>query len=286
MPVNKKTPKAQSPVARIATLLKWLFLGFFVAIALLPLFWLLLNSFKTNLELQVSPFALPAVWTLSNYANAIAMAELPRLFANSLIVAIFSVALNVLACSLAAFVLSRIVFRGREVLFTVLTAGILVPILSFMVPYFTLITKVGLYDGLIALILVYAAINIPVSIFIITSFMGSIPKELEEAAIIDGCGFVQRYSKIIFPLSRSGLVTAGTFCFIYAWNEFIMAMLLTSSIASRTIQLGIRFFTSQFITDYTSMFAAIILSILPSVLMYIFLHNKIVSGLTAGAVKG
>jgi len=125
-----------------------------------------------------------------------------------------------------------------------------------------------------------------VSVFLVTSFMKSIPKELEEAAIIDGCTFSERFTKIIFPMAQSGLVTAGTFCFIYSWNDFIMAMLLTSSIETRTVQLGIKFFTSQFITDYTTMFAAIILTIIPSVGAYMFLHNKIISGLTAGAVKG
>jgi len=278
---------ALKPAFRVTlTIAKWLLLAFFLAVALLPLLWLLSNSFKTNLEMQVSPFALPKTPTLENYVNAVAMADLPRLFLNSVVVAFSAVALNLAVCSLASFVLAREVFKGREFVFTMLTAGILVPIISFMVPYFVLDTATGLYDGLLALILVYAAINIPVSIFLISSFMGSIPKELEEAAIIDGCGFIQRFTRVVFPLSRSGLVTAGTFCFIYAWNDFVMAMILTSSVSSRTIQLGIRFFTSQFITDYAGMFAAIVLSIIPSVLVYIFLHDKIISGLTAGAVKG
>jgi len=154
------------------------------------------------------------------------------------------------------------------------------------VPYFTLVTRTGLYDRLLTLVLVDAAVNIPVSVFIVSAFMASIPKELEEAAIIDGCGFSQRFFRIIFPLSRSGLATAGTFCFIYAWNEFIMAMLLTSSVSSRTIQLGIRFFTSQFITDYTGMFAAITISVIPSIAAYVLLHDRIIAGITAGAVKG
>jgi len=270
----------------IAKLAKWVFLLFMLAVALLPLLWLLVNSVRTNLELQVSPFGLPARPAFENYRNAVAMTNLPMLFANSIVVAVASVLVNIAVASMAGFVLSRESFKGRRAIHTLLTAGILVPIISFMVPYFTLVTKTGLYDKLAALVLVDASINIPVSIFLVTSFMASIPKELEEAAIIDGCGFAQRFVKIIFPLSRSGLVTAGTFCFIYAWNEFIMAMLLTSSVSSRTIQLGIRFFTSQFITDYTGMFAAITLSIIPSVTAYVFLHDKIIAGLTAGAVKG
>ncbi|MBL8968128.1 MAG: carbohydrate ABC transporter permease [Spirochaetaceae bacterium] len=281
-PVRGK--RSLAPLA--AGLFKWAVLGFFLAVALFPLLWLVLNSLKTNLELQASPFALPARPAFENYANAIAMAELPRLFLNSVVVAAGTVFLNLLVSSMAGFVLSRESWRGRDGVRTVLEAGVLVPIIAFMVPYFTLVTKLGLYDKLGTLVLVYAAINIPVSIFLVTSFMRSIPKELEEAAIIDGCGFFQRYSRMILPLSRSGLVTAGTFCFIFAWNEFVMAMLLTSSISSRTIQLGIRFFTSQFVTDYAGMFAAIVLSMLPSVVGYVFLHNKIIAGLTAGAVKG
>ena len=267
-------------------ILRWTVLIVFLAIALLPLAWLILSSFKTNIELETSPFGLPAKLVVENYRNAIVTADLPRLFLNSVIVAAGAVLLNLLVASLAGFALSREDFKGRDVILTIVTAGVLIPIISFMVPYFMLITRTGLYDKLLSLVLVYAAINLPVSVSLITSFMKAIPKELEEAAIIDGCSFNQRFTKVIFPLARSGLATAGTFCFIYAWNEFIMAMLFTSSVSSRTIQLGIRYFTSQFITDYTGMFAAIVLSMVPSVLVYVFLHNKIISGLTAGAVKG
>ena len=278
--------KQATPVRALLSIATWLFLGLFLAVALLPLLWLLVNSFRTNLELQVAPFGFPAQPSLENYRNAISMANLPLLFMNSVITAVGAVVVNIAVCSMAAFALARETFRGRTLFHTLLTAGILVPIISFMVPYFTLISATGLYDKLVALTLVYSAVNIPVSIFLIVSFMGTIPKELEEAAIIDGCGFIQRFTRVVFPLSRSSLVTAGTFCFIYAWNDFVMAMILTSSVSSRTIQLGIRFFTSQFITDYAGMFAAIVLSIIPSVLVYIFLHDKIISGLTAGAVKG
>jgi raffinose/stachyose/melibiose transport system permease protein len=261
-------------------------LTFFFLIAAFPLLWLFISSLKTNLELQVSPFTLPKVLQWINYENALKMANLPSLFLHSIYVAFGAVLLNLLVTSMAGFVLAREQFRGRELIYTLLTAGVLVPIISFMVPYFTLITRLKLYDKLIALIIVYGSINIPVSIFLVTAFMRSIPKEMEEAAVIDGCSFLQRYTKIVLPLAQTGLVTAGTFCFIYAWNEFIMALLLTSSSASRTLQLGIRFFTSQFVTDYTSMYAAIMISIIPSIALYTMLHNRIISGLTAGAVKG
>jgi raffinose/stachyose/melibiose transport system permease protein len=169
---------------------------------------------------------------------------------------------------------------------SVILAGVLIPIIALMVPYFQLVSRLGLYDRLIALILTYAAINLPVSVFLIHGFMAGIPRELEEAAVIDGCSFAQRFSRIIFPLSRLGVVTAGTFVFLYAWNEFIYALLLTSSVRARTLQLGIRFFRSQFVTDYTSMYAALVVSMVPSILVYVLFHEKIIRGLTSGALKG
>ncbi len=275
-----------TPAQIIANFLKWILLLSLLAVALLPLLWLLISSLRTNLELQTNPFGWPKDMQWVNYAKALAMASLPRLLLNSAVVAASSVILNSAVTAMASFILARERFRGRDVLYTLFTAGVLVPVISFMVPYFSLITKSGLYNTLLALVLVYTAVNIPVSIFLVTAFMKSIPKELEEASVIDGCGFFKRFSVIILPLSRSGLVTAATFCFIYSWNEFLMAMLLTSSIESRTIQLGIKFFTSQFITDYASMYAAVVITIIPSIVGYVFLHDKIIGGLTAGGVKG
>jgi raffinose/stachyose/melibiose transport system permease protein len=270
----------------LTKILKWAFLLATLLIALFPLVWLVINSFRTNYEYEIAPLGLPSKLSFENYKNAIALTNLPRLFLNSVLVALGSVALNLIVASLACFVLSREKFKGRDLISTIVTAGVLIPVISFMVPYFIMITRLGLYDHLVTLILIYAAVNLPVSVSLITSFMKAIPKELEEAAIIDGCSFNQRFIKIIFPLTQSGLATAGTFCFIYAWNDFLMAMLFTSSEASRTIQLGIRFFTSQFITDYTGMFAALVLTMLPSIIAYVFLHDKIISGMTTGAVKG
>ena len=271
----------------ILNVIKWIILVFFIFVALYPLIWLLLASFKSsNLELQQNSFGLPEKWMFINYYNAMIKAKLPSLFFHSIIVATFAVVLNLIVASMTSFVISRENFKGKNIIFTIVVAGILIPIISFMVPYFSIIQKLGLYDSLFALILVYCTINIPISVFLLTSFMESIPVELEEAATIDGANFVQRFTKVILPLAQTGLATAGTFCFIYSWNEFIMALLLTSSESSRTLQLGIRFFTSQFVTDYTAMYAAIVITIIPSIVVYFIFQNRIISGLTAGAVKG
>ncbi|AFG36232.1 carbohydrate ABC transporter permease [Spirochaeta africana] len=274
------------PVVYGSLALKWGLLIGYTVVALFPLIWLTVSAFKTNLEIQIAPFALPETWQYRNFINAITISGLPRYFLHSAIVATLATGLNLLVTSMASFVIARERFLLRRVIFIMITAGVLVPIVAFMVPYYTLITRLRLYDTLWALIVTYAAINIPISVFLITSFMSTIPRELEDSAAIDGCSFWQRYSRIILPLSRAGLVTAATFSFIYCWNEFVYALLLTSSRSARTVQLAIRFFTSQFRTDYAGMFAAIVLTMVPTVLVYTLLHDKIISGLTAGAVKG
>ena len=275
-----------SAAAIIAKTAKWAVLLFFLVFTFLPLLWLFITSFKTNFELLTSPLSLPATWQFQNYINAFQLSDLHLLFVHSVLVSFLSMGLNILVASMAAYVLSRYHFGFNNVILSILLAGILIPIIALMVPYFKLISRSGLYDSLMALILTYAAINIPISVFLIHGFMGAIPKELEEAAVIDGCSFTQRYSRIILPLSKLGIVTAGTFVFLYSWNEFIYALLLTSSVRARTLQLGIRFFKSQFISDYTSMYAALVITIIPSILVYVLLHDKIIQGLTSGALKG
>lgn len=270
----------------VGSILKWFLIIFFAVYTLFPLLWLFISSFKTNYELLSSPFSLPAKWQFQNYVNALSQAGLGRMLLNSVIVGIVATVLNTVVASMAAYCISRYRFRGREKLFTIFTAGILVPLNALMVPYFVIITKLGLYDTYGGMVLLYCAIGIPMSTFIIRGLMDSIPIDIEEAAYIDGCGFFGRFWHIIFPLSRTGVVTAATFEFLTCWNEFVFANLIISSEKLRTIQVGIRYFTNQFSTDYVSMYAAIVISIVPSILGYVLFQEQIISGMTSGAVKG
>jgi raffinose/stachyose/melibiose transport system permease protein len=284
--VTRTAQKRLTATDIIAKTAKWAVLVFFLISTFIPLVWLLVGSLKTNLELQTEPFSLPDVPQFSNYVEAVEISGLHRLFVNSVLVSGLSTVINLLIVSMAAYVFSRFVFRGQNALLNVMLAGVLVPIVALMVPYFRIITGIGVYDTLWALIITYAGINVPISLFLVHGFMKTVPRELEEASIIDGCGFFQRYAQIVLPLSKLGLVTAGTFAFLFSWNEFVYALLLTASEESRTLQLGIRFFTSQFRTDYTSMYAAIVIAIIPMIIVYILLHERIIKGLTSGALKG
>ena len=281
--MRKTTSPAVDAVAKTG---KWIVLVFFLIVTFIPLLWLVISSFKTDLELISRPFHLPEVWQIQNYVRAFQLSDLHLLFLHSIIVSAVATALNIFVASMASYALSRFRFGLNNVILSVILAGVLIPIIALMVPYFQLISKLGIYDSLLALILTYAAINLPISVFLIHGFMGTVPKELEEAGLIDGCSFWQRYARIVFPLSRLGVVTAGTFVFLYAWNEFIYALLLTSSVRARTLQLGIRFFKSQFRAEYTSMYAALVVTMIPSIAVYILFHEKIIQGLSSGAVKG
>ncbi|MDF2615059.1 MAG: ABC-type sugar transport system, permease component [Clostridia bacterium] len=287
LPNEKKTSvETNKHLSVILNVLKWIVLMFFAIYAIFPILWLLISSFKTNAELMSEPFGLPAVWQFGNYLNALKASNLGILFANSVFISIAATCINIMLAGMISYCIARFTFKGKEIIFVMFSAGILVPLNALMVPYFTIVNKLGLYDKHIGLIIVYTAIGIPVSTFIVRGFMNGIPREVEEAAIIDGCGFFKRFFMIILPLSKTGLVTAATFQFLTCWNEFVYSMLLTSSTKVRTIQLGIRYFTNQFSTDFVSMYAAIIVSIIPSVICYMLFQEQIISGLTSGAVKG
>ena len=265
---------------------KWVIIISFVFYAVFPFLWLVLASLKTNAELLNNPFELPAVFQFKNYSNAIQEAGLGRLIINSLVISTSATFINILFSSMCAFAIARHTFWGNNVLFLMITAGILVPLNALIIPYFAIINFLNLYDTRIGLILVYCAVGLPVSTFILTEFFKSIPKEIEEASFLDGCNFASRYFKIMLPLALPGLATAGTFQFILCWNEFIYAMLLTSSTDIRTIQFVISYFTNQFFSDYVGMFAAVVISIIPSITVFILFQEKVINGLTAGSVKG
>jgi raffinose/stachyose/melibiose transport system permease protein len=265
---------------------KWTFLTAFLPYSLVPLVWLGIASLKTNAEFIANPFSFPKIWQFQNYLRAVKISGIFGLYGNSVIISAAATAANLVISGMISYSLSRFKFRGREFIFALFSTGILVPLYALLVPHFRIINALKLADTHAGLILVYTAIGLPVSTFIIRGFMFTIPKDIEEAALIDGCSFYRRFFRVLLPLSQGGVVTAGVFQFITCWNEYVYAMLLTSSPKVRTVQLGIKFFTNQFSVDYVSMFAAIILSVIPSVLVYIIFQKPIISGLTNGAVKG
>ncbi|MBU9727714.1 carbohydrate ABC transporter permease [Diplocloster modestus] len=283
---KNKIHEQLTPKTAVLKIVKWFMILFFGIYTLFPLVWLFVTSLKTNAEYFDNPFSLPAVIQFQNYVNAFSQANLGRMIINSITVSVIATFINIMAAAMASYAISRFQFKGKEAIFAMFSAGVMVPLNALMVPYFTIFSRAGLLDSLNSLRILYAAIGLPMSVFIVRGFMDSFPKEIEEAAYVDGCGFYGRFLRIVLPLTKTGLVTAATFQFLTCWNEFVYANLLTSSPATKTIQIGIRYFTNQFTTDYVSMYAAIVIAIIPSIIGYMLFQEQIISGLTSGAVKG
>ena len=266
--------------------LRFIFLGFFVLISIGPLIWIVMSSFKSNREILSSAFALPTSFSFSGYAAALDIAPIFKFYGNSIIVSVVSTLLNVVVVSMAAYVLARFKFRGNTFITLLLSVSLLIPTAALLMPIYKIMTAIGLFDTRLGLILVYAALGLPTSLFIFKSYFQSIPKELEEAAYIDGAGFFRTFFVIVFPLAKPGLATGAILQFLTSWNEFMFALILTKSSDVRTLPLALNYFTSQFSFNYTAMFAALTMVILPSIIIYILLQEQITSSMVDGAVKG
>lgn len=278
--------KKVSVFGALLRLARFLLLGAMVLISLCPLLWIILSSFKTNKEILSSAFSLPARWGGGGYTAALELAPIFKFYGNSIVISVVSTVVNVLLISMAAYVLARYEFKGNLFLTLLLSSSLLIPTSALLMPIYKIIMGMGLYDTRIGLILVYAALGLPTSLFVFKSYFQSIPGELEEAACIDGAGFYRTFFTIIFPLAKSGLATGGILQFLTSWNEFMFALVLTKSSKVRTLPMALNYFASQFSFNYTAMFAALTMVILPSILIYILLQEQITASMVAGSIKG
>ena len=259
-----------SPKQKAARVFSYLFMALCVLVALFPIVWVVLSSFKTNREILSNGLQLPSTFSFSGYKQALEMAPILKFFVNSLIVSFASTALNVFILAMAGYVFAKKKFRFKNLIFGILSLSMVIPSTALMSPVYTVITKLHLYDTKMALILVYTALNMPISLMILRSAFAAIPTELEEAAYIDGAGFFRTFWQVMMPCAKGGLASA----------------LLTSSTSTRTLPLSLSYFTSQFSFNYTAMFAAITIAVLPSIIVFSIFQEQVCSSLTAGSVKG
>ena len=275
-----------SPKQKAARVFSYLFMALCVLVALFPIVWVVLSSFKTNREILSNGLQLPSTFSFSGYKQALEMAPILKFFVNSLIVSFASTALNVFILAMAGYVFAKKKFRFKNLIFGILSLSMVIPSTALMSPVYTVITKLHLYDTKMALILVYTALNMPISLMILRSAFAAIPTELEEAAYIDGAGFFRTFWLVMMPCAKGGLASAAVLAFLGSWNEFKFALLLTSSTSTRTLPLSLSYFTSQFSFNYTAMFAAITIAVLPSIIVFSIFQEQVCSSLTAGSVKG
>jgi raffinose/stachyose/melibiose transport system permease protein len=256
-------------------------------LAVLPILLVVMNSFKSRGAIFGSPLSPPTAQTFSliGYAKVLGNAHVFTYFANSMIVTLGSMALVLLFGAMAAWALTEYRFRGSTLLALYLSIGIMVPIRLGSVAIVTMMRKTGLNDTLTALILVYVAQGLPMSIFILSEFIEQIPKDLRDAARCDGVPETRIFFEVIAPLLRPAIATVAVFTIVPIWNDLWFPLILTSSESTHTITLGVQQFLGQYITDWNSVLSALSLAILPVVAIYVIFSRQLISGLTAGAVK-
>lgn len=259
---------------------------FWLVISFYPFVFMIISSLKARMEFVIQPkWALPQQFLYTNYVRVIQGGFL-RFFTNSVIVSGISVILIILTSSLASYAISRIAFRLSGVVYTMFVAGMMIPMHITLIPVYTLTRTLGLYDHLGGLVGPYVAFSLPISIFVLTGFMREIPLELEEAAVIDGASAWQVYSQVIMPLSKPALSTVTIYNFIMLWNEFIYALVLLSSPKNWNLTMGLWNFHGQYSIDIPLIMATLTLAALPLIIVYIFLQEQVIKGMTAGALKG
>ena len=265
----------------------WLAVAVIVVFCLAPFYWMVNISLKTGPDLSGSAIVPPNP-TLDNYQSIFENADFTRALLNSAIVSLSTTALALVVGSFAAYALARLRFPGKFWLLALILSITTFPAIAIAAPIFKLWTDIGLFDTIPGLIIPYLTFALPLAIYILVSFFKEIPKDLEEAALVDGATRFQAFRKVVIPLAAPGLATAGILTFIFAWNEFLLAVTLTSTTRARTVPAAIAFFTgsTEFEEPLGTMSAASVVISIPLVLMVLLFQKRIVAGLTAGAVKG
>jgi raffinose/stachyose/melibiose transport system permease protein len=280
-------PGARVRVRRIAaSVLRYAVLLAIAAIIVIPVSYAVLGGFRDAPQLAADPVALPNPWVWTNYTDSLMSASFWVQLRNSALVAGLSTVVVVLFAALAAFVLARREFPGRELAFTLFTLGLLFPATVAVLPLLILIRDLGLLDNPIGLALPEAAFGLPLTIIILRPFFRTIPKELEDAASMDGCGPLGFFFRVLLPLSRPALVTVAVLATVSSWNQFLLPLVMLSDAGNWTLPLGVTNFSTQYTTDTARILAYTTLALVPALGFYLVAERQLVGGLTAGSVKG
>ena len=259
---------------------------FWLVVSFMPFVFMVLNSFKEKFEmLTKGVFQLPDKLQCSNYVEVLT-GGFGNYFKNSVIVLAVSLILLLFIAACASYPLARFKFKLADPIYALIVACMSIPVHITLIPVFKMSKATGLYDSIWALIGPYIAFAVPISVFILTSFMKEIPREIEESAEIDGCGKIQMFFSMILPLAKPGLATLAIYNGVNMWNEFSFAYTLTQSAQNRTLPLAIWEFQGQYSMNTPMIMAVLTLTLLPMIIMFIIFQDKLVKGMTAGAVKG
>jgi multiple sugar transport system permease protein len=270
-----------------STQLRWIAAAIVVVNGFFPALWILLTSLKTEAELVQKPITYwPHNLTLGNYVQAFTDQPLLRYLGNSLTVALAATAASLLVSAMAAYAIARLNLRHRQLILTAIVASSMFPLVTLLVPIFETMRTLGLLNTYTALVLPYVVLNLPVCTLVLVGFFQSIPKDLENAAMIDGCTRLGALWRVVVPLAAPGVFTAGILAFVNAWDEFLLALSLNSSASMRTLPVGITLYQGEFTFPWPIISAALIVAIVPIAVLIALFQERVVSGLTQGGIKG
>ncbi|MGW3730762.1 carbohydrate ABC transporter permease [Streptomyces sp. NPDC000851] len=251
-----------------------------------PLLYAFVSGFKSTDQLSQNTFGLPSPWVTSNYTDVLASGSFWRMLGSSTLIAVGTTVLTVGTAALASFALARFAFRGRELLFTLFTAGLMFPFAVAILPLFVLLRTFGLLDNPWGVILPQAAFGLPMTIVILRGFFREIPGELEEAATLDGCSAFGFFWRILLPMARPALGTVSILAIVGSWNNFLLPLLVFSEQTWWTIPIGVQQFQGQYATDIARVFAYLVLAMVPALAFYAVAERQLIGGITMGATKG
>ncbi len=280
---------ARGRAARLVStnLLRLVFIIYSVVV-LLPFVWMFYNTFKTNMQFNQSIWSLPTRLGLENYALAYAKGHVGTYMVNSAIITSIAVALNVGLSAILSYVLARFRFFGQSLLYRLFLGGLLMPTMLTVIPFFFLMRELHIYNTRASVIIAYVFWGMPFAVFLLVAFFKTLPAELEQAAMIDGCSHFQTFSLIMLPLARAGLITVAVFNFLEFWSDYILPLTLIGDEGKKPVSLGLVEFTAGIGVrqDWGALFAACIICILPVIIVYAVFQRRLVAGLTAGSLKG
>lgn len=284
-PRRRTDGTARRLLGRIPSLLT---IAFLILVTAYPLVWMLINSFKSNSDFLNNPsYALPEVWRWDNYASAWETGNLATTITNSVIVTLPSLALIVLLGTAAGYALEVLVFRGRGTVLLIFLAGIMIPGHMVVLPLFTAFFNLGITGSHLPLILIYTAGGLPLTVFMMATYFRAIPREIFEAATIDGASMIRSFFSIGFPMMRNAILTVAIVQFFLIWNDLLIALIFAGQRRLNTIQVGLLNFSGEYGSiNYGPLFAAICITVGGILVLYLFLNQKIMKGMAAGAIKG
>lgn len=272
---------------RISTSIIYIVLIFWTLVNIFPIYWMFTFSLKSNKEIfGDNIIGLPKHWLFENYSEALGKGNMALYFFNSALVTFITIALTTVLALMATYALTRMVWKGRNVVNNVFLLGLTVPIHAAILPVFLILGKLGMTNSYQALIIPYSAFGLAMAIMISQNFMENIPKELEEAACIDGCGVFGIFGRVILPLMKPALSTISIFTFLQSWNELMFAVIFISDSKYRTITVGIQTLSGAYTTKWGPIGAALVIATFPTLIVYSFISKKIQESLLAGAIKG